>query len=166
MKSYLNEFHTITKQQFSTLGDMTENYSSSDIAKAAIDSINWYYQEVLNAKKFKKVYDDEGNLKFEPCDEKDTNGVTMKFEEIADQQLNAKKVSFECLQEVLYQSKPTIEFSEVYKHRRFEMKHPNVSVLRKRVQTEQKQSDNHQKKAKKTSKRRNSFFRIINCRSK
>jgi hypothetical protein len=124
----MNEFHTIEKEEFSTLGDMTADFSASDVSRAAIDGINWYYQEVLNATSFKEVEVD-GVKKYEPCRPNGKSKI-MTYKDLAPEQLFERKLSFQCLSEVIRQSRPSVAFSEVNTHRRFEMKHPSVNFLR------------------------------------
>ena len=65
-KNVANGFHSLTKEDFSNLGDMTNHYSAADIARAGNDSINWYFQELLIATRFKETPDKDGKMKFEP----------------------------------------------------------------------------------------------------
>ena len=126
-----NTFHSITKDQFKVLGEKTNLYSGSDVTRVAIDSINYYYQQVLAATHFKEVLDDNGNVKYEPLpwDSKE-KGKPMTYEDLKPNELYDRKITFECVEEVLRQSKPTVGSTEVNKHKRFEMYHPAVSVLR------------------------------------
>ena len=146
----MNDFHTIKDEQFSTLGDMTDDFSASDVSRAAIDGINWYYQEVLNANEFKEVEID-GVKKYEPCGPNE-KGEIMTYKDIAPEKLFERKVTFECMSEVVRQSRPSVAFSEVNKHRRFEMKHPSVNILRmgeKELNVTSKKSNKEKKRLRK-----------------
>ena len=149
LKNVANGFHSLTKEDFSKLGDMTNHYSAADIARAGIDSINWYYQELLIATRFKETPDKDGKMKFEPCTINE-KGTAMTYKDLEDIQLHHRRLTFHCMEEVLRQSRPTIESSEVNKHRRFEMKHPGVSIFRRKENSDLKEKDEVHKSEKRT----------------
>ena len=153
-----NTFHSLTDNQFKVLGEKTNMFSGSDVTRVAIDSINYYYQQVLAATHFQEVLDDKGNVKYEPLpwDSKE-KGKPMTYKDLKQNELHDRKITFECVEEVLKQSKPTVGSSEVNKHRRFEMLHPAVSVLRgkkklqKNEQEKKSQEIEPKKKTQETS---------------
>ena len=128
---------------------MTNHYSAADIARAGNDSINWYFQELLIATRFKETPDKDGKMKFEPCAINE-EGTTMTYKDLEDSQLHHCKLTFHCMEEVLRQSRPTIEATEVNKHRRFEMKHPGVSIYRWKEMLDLKEKEEVQKSEKRT----------------
>ena len=149
LKNVANGFHSLTKEDFSNLGDMTNHYSAADIARAGNDSINWYFQEVLIATRFKETPDKDGKMKFEPCTINE-KGTAMTYKDLKDSQLHHRKLTFHCMEEVLRQSRPTIESTEVNKHRRFEMKHPGVSIYRTKEMLDLKEKEEVHKSEKRT----------------
>jgi len=149
LKNVANGFHSLTTEDFSNLGDMTNHYSAADIARAGIDSINWYYQELLIATRFKETPDKDGKMKFEPCTINE-KGTAMTYKDLEDIQLHHRRLTFHCMEEVLRQSRPTIESSEVNKHRRFEMKHPGVSIFRRKENSGLKEKEEVHKSEKRT----------------
>ena len=149
LKNVANGFHSLTKEDFSNLGDMTNHYSAADIARAGNDSINWYFQEVLIATRFKETPDKDGKMKFEPCTINE-KGTAMTYKDLEDSQLHHRKLTFHCMEEVLRQSRPTIESTEVNKHRRFEMKHPGVSIYQTKEMLDLKEKEEVHKSEKRT----------------
>ena len=149
LKNVANGFHSLTKEDFSNLGDMTNHYSAADIARAGNDSINWYFQELLIATRFKETPDKDGKMKFEPCTINE-EGTTMTYKDLEDSQLHHRKLTFHCMEEVLRQSRPTIESTEVNKHRRFEMKHPGVSIYRWKEMLDLKEKEEVHKSEKRS----------------
>ena len=149
LKNVANDFHSLTKEDFSNLGDMTNHYSAADIARAGNDSINMYYQELLIATSFKETPDKDGKMKFEPCTINE-EGTTMTYKDLEDSQLHHRKLTFHCMEEVLRQSRPTIEAEEVNKHRRFEMKHPGVSIYRWKEMLDLKEKEEVHKSEKRS----------------
>ena len=133
LKNVANGFHSLT---------------AADIARAGNDSINWYLQELLIATRFKETPDKDGKMKFEPCTINE-EGTTMTYKDLEDSQLHHRKLTYHCMEEVLRQSRPTIEATEVNKHRRFEMKHPGVSIYRWKEMLDLKEKKEVQKSEKK-----------------
>ena len=87
-----NTFHSITDDQFKVLGEKTTLYSGSDVTRFAIDSINYYYQQVLAATHFKEVLDDNGDVKYKPLpwDSKE-KGNAMTYKNLKQMNCTTKK---------------------------------------------------------------------------
>lgn len=111
----------------SILGDKTAGFMSSDVCNAVINGINFYYQEVFQAKKFKERMDESGKMFYEPCSIKDPLGKNMTSKDFEPHQLFKRKLSFVCLNEIISKSRPSIELQEVNKSKWFEIKHPCVT---------------------------------------
>ena len=117
----------MTTDELSVLGDKTFGFMASDITGVVMNSINSYYQEVFDAQKFIERKDEIGNLTYEPCSINNPDGKTMTYQDLEPHQLYNRKLSFDCLHEIISKSKPSIEHQEVMKSKWFEMKHPTVT---------------------------------------
>ena len=74
----------------------------------------------------------------------------MTYKDLEDSQLHHRKLTFHCMEEVLRQSRPTIESTEVNKHRRFEMKHPGVSIYQTKEMLDLKEKEEVHESEKRT----------------
>jgi hypothetical protein len=118
----------MNRDELAILGDKTSGYMSSDVTGVVVTAVHCYYQEVFKAEKFIERKHDNDNLTYEPCSIHDPQGKIMDFKDFEPHQLYKRKLSFECLQQIISKSRPSIEFQEINKSRWFEMKHPTVTI--------------------------------------
>lgn len=126
MKKYLANQHDITDDEFTQLGLKSFGFSSADLENAVIEAISIYLRNVKKAKYFRAVKVD-AEEKFEPCCSRDKACIKMNCDEVPDNKLYQKKVSYKKMAFVLGIWKPTVSPDDVIEMRRFEQQHPMVS---------------------------------------
>ncbi|KZV95632.1 vacuolar protein sorting-associated protein 4 [Exidia glandulosa HHB12029] len=107
--------HELTQKDFRALGEMTENYSGSDIAVVVRDALMQPVRKVLSATHFKPVMVD-GVRKLTPCSPGDPEAVERAWTDVASDELLEPALRMGDFVRAVQNARPTVTHDDVKRH--------------------------------------------------
>jgi len=118
--------HKITNEQFKQLGEITDNYSGSDISIIVRDAMMQPVRAVQTATHFKKVSgpdrNDPNKLVHDyltPCSPGDPDAVEMTWIDVEGSKLKEPEICYNDFLKSLKSSKPSVGTSDIQQHIKF-----------------------------------------------
>jgi len=116
----------ITNEQFKQLGEITENYSGSDISIIVRDAMMQPVRAVQTATHFKKVSgpdrDDPSKIVHDyltPCSPGDPDAIEMTWIEVEGSKLKEPEITYNDFLKSLKSSKPSVGLGDIQQHIKF-----------------------------------------------
>ena len=110
---------TLTKEDFRTLGALTEGYSGSDIAVAVKDALMQPIRKIQGATHFKNISEDNSFKKLTPCSPGDSGAIEMSWIDIEADELKEPELTIKDFLKAIKTTRPTVNEEDLIKQEGF-----------------------------------------------
>ncbi|SMN19836.1 similar to Saccharomyces cerevisiae YPR173C VPS4 AAA-ATPase involved in multivesicular body (MVB) protein sorting [Maudiozyma saulgeensis] len=110
---------TLTKEDYRSLGQMTDGYSGSDIAVAVKDALMQPIRKIQGATHFKNVSEDPDNKLFTPCSPGDSDAEEMSWVSIEADELKEPELTIKDFLKAIKTTRPTVNEEDLHKQEEF-----------------------------------------------
>ncbi|EDO18370.1 hypothetical protein Kpol_1013p42 [Vanderwaltozyma polyspora DSM 70294] len=110
---------TLTKEDYRTLGQMTDGYSGSDIAVAVKDALMQPIRKIQNSTHFKDISEDETKRRLTPCSPGDKGAVEMSWTDIEADELQEPDLTIKDFLKAIKSTRPTVNEEDLQKQEDF-----------------------------------------------
>lgn len=110
---------SLSKEEFRTLGQMTEGYSGSDIAVAVKDALMQPIRKIQMATHFKNVSDDPEERKLTPCSPGDKDAIELSWSNIEADELQEPALTIKDFLKAIKTTRPTVNDDDLRKQEEF-----------------------------------------------
>ncbi|QLG72254.1 hypothetical protein HG535_0C06090 [Zygotorulaspora mrakii] len=110
---------SLSKEEYRTLGQMTEGYSGSDIAVAVKDALMQPIRKIQMATHFKNVSQDSTVKKLTPCSPGDKNAVELSWTTIEADELQEPELTIKDFLKAIKTTRPTVNEQDLLKQEEF-----------------------------------------------
>lgn len=110
---------TLTKEDYRSLGQMSEGYSGSDIAVAVKDALMEPIRKIQMATHFKNVSDDPEIKKYTPCSPGDSDVIEMSWVDIEADELQEPDLTIKDFLKAIKTTRPTVNEEDLHKQEAF-----------------------------------------------
>lgn len=109
----------LTKEDYRSLGEMTEGYSGSDIAVVVKDALMQPVRKIQMATHFKNVSEDPEQRKLTPCSPGDPEAIEMTWTDITAEELQEPDLTIKDFLKAIQTSRPTVNDEDLRKQEEF-----------------------------------------------
>lgn len=110
---------TLSKEDYRSLGQMTEGYSGSDIAVAVKDALMEPIRKIQMATHFKNVSDDPEKKRYTPCSPGDPDAIEMSWVDIEADELQEPDLTIKDFLKAIKTTRPTVNEEDLRKQEEF-----------------------------------------------
>ncbi|CAL9729798.1 vacuolar protein sorting-associated protein 4 [Monosporozyma unispora] len=110
---------TLTKEDYRSLGQMTEGYSGSDIAVAVKDALMEPIRKIQMATHFKNVSEDGEVKKYTPCSPGDPDAIEKSWVDIEADELQEPDLTIKDFLKAIKTTRPTVNEEDLHKQEEF-----------------------------------------------
>ncbi|KAL3234630.1 Vacuolar protein sorting-associated protein 4 [Nakaseomyces bracarensis] len=110
---------SLTKEDYRSLGQMTEGYSGSDIAVAVKDALMEPIRKIQGATHFRNISDDPDHRKLTPCSPGDEGAIEMYWTEIEADELEEPVLNIKDFLKAIKNTRPTVNEEDLKKQEDF-----------------------------------------------
>lgn len=110
---------SLSKEDYRSLGQMTEGYSGSDIAVAVKDALMEPIRKIQGATHFRNVSDDPDHKKLMPCSPGDEGAIEMSWTEIEADELEEPVLTIKDFLKAIKNTRPTVNEEDLRKQEDF-----------------------------------------------
>ena len=109
----------LTKEDYRSLGEMTDGYSGSDIAVVVKDALMEPVRKIQMATHFKNSSDDPDVRKLTPCSPGDPEAIEMSWTDIDADELQEPDLTVKDFLKAIQTSRPTVNEEDIHKQEEF-----------------------------------------------
>lgn len=109
----------LSKEDYRSLGQMTEGYSGSDIAVAVKDALMEPIRKIQMATHFKNVSEDPDKKKYTPCSPGDPLAIEMSWVDIEADELQEPALTIKDFLKAIKTTRPTVNEEDLRKQEEF-----------------------------------------------
>lgn len=109
----------LSKEDYRSLGQMTEGYSGSDIAVAVKDALMEPIRKIQMATHFKNVSEDPDKKKYTPCSPGDPLAIEMSWVDIEADELQEPDLTIKDFLKAIKTTRPTVNEEDLRKQEEF-----------------------------------------------
>lgn len=109
----------LTKEDYRSLGEMTDGYSGSDIAVVVKDALMQPVRKIQMATHFKNISTDSEKRKLTPCSPGDPDAVEMAWTDIEADELQEPDLTIKDFLKAIQTSRPTVSEDDLIKQEEF-----------------------------------------------
>lgn len=110
---------SLTKEDYRTLGELTEGYSGSDVAVVVKDALMQPIRKIQSATHFKNVSQDPEYRRLTPCSPGDKDAVEMSWTDIEASELQEPDLTIKDFLKTIKTSRPTVNEEDLKKQEQF-----------------------------------------------
>ncbi|SCV05127.1 LANO_0H00628g1_1 [Lachancea nothofagi CBS 11611] len=110
---------TLTKEDYRTLGQLTEGYSGSDIAVVVKDALMQPIRKIQNATHFKNVSEDTEHRRLIPCSPGDDGAIELSWTDIDADELQEPELNIKDFLKAIKTTRPTVNDEDLKKQIQF-----------------------------------------------
>lgn len=110
---------TLSREDYRSLGQMTDGYSGSDIAVAVKDALMQPVRVIQGATHFKNVSEDSDKILYTPCSPGDSGAIEMSWVEIEADELKEPDLTIKDFLKAIKTTRPTVNEEDLHKQEQF-----------------------------------------------
>lgn len=110
---------TLTKEDYRSLGTMTDGYSGSDIAVAVKDALMEPIRKIQMATHFKDISEDSAHKLYTPCSPGDKDAIEMSWVDIEADELQEPDLTIKDFLKAIKTTRPTVNEEDLKKQQDF-----------------------------------------------
>lgn len=110
---------TLSKEDYRSLGQMTEGYSGSDIAVAVKDALMEPIRKIQMATHFKNISEDPDKKIYTPCSPGDHAAIEMSWVDIEADELQEPDLTIKDFLKAIKTTRPTVNEEDLHKQEEF-----------------------------------------------
>ncbi|SCU83605.1 LADA_0C12464g1_1 [Lachancea dasiensis] len=109
----------LTREDYRTLGQLTEGYSGSDIAVVVKDALMQPIRKIQNATHFKNISEDPEQRKLTPCSPGDEGAIELSWIDIEADELQEPELNLKDFLKAIKTTRPTVNEEDLKKQEQF-----------------------------------------------
>ena len=109
----------LSKEDYRSLGEMTEGYSGSDIAVAVKDALMQPIRKIQSATHFKNISQEEGTKLYTPCSPGDPDAEEISWVNIEADELEEPELTIKDFLKAIKTTRPTVNDEDLRKQEEF-----------------------------------------------
>lgn len=110
---------SLNKEDYRTLGQMTDGYSGSDIAVAVKDALMQPIRKIQMATHFKNISDDPEQKRLTPCSPGDDGATELSWADIEADELQEPELTIKDFLKAIKTTRPTVNEEDLRKQQQF-----------------------------------------------